>query len=180
MTCEEVLQVYRIASDTSPDGTSCSRITPCLMRGGFELLSSKQQEIVNQLDDCLRKAVPSKDEIVVYRGCKLNHLSCLPHKPYPSYMSASKKFGEALKFIEDCLVQIVCPPGTKYLNVSPNQSKMSTLEHDEILLPRNCSFDIEDWDVLSSVTDGQKLLVQMTTCCEFKTLTLRLKSLHDD
>ncbi len=173
MTLDQLLGSYRSASGIAPDGTSCYSSTPRLIRG--ETLSCQQQAIVEQLDVFLQQATPLTEELIVYRGCAPQHLCCLPNKPYPSFMSASKALAEALRFVDGCLVRIRCPVGSRVLNVSPNNQTTATLEREEVLLARNSQFDMEEWDFWSTASDCDKLLVQGYNISDFEALTLKLK-----
>ncbi|MEI8078458.1 MAG: hypothetical protein WCH61_02365, partial [bacterium] len=162
------LRQYRMAADTSPDGASCYSITPRLARN--EKLSDAQEKMVKLLDCYLRQTIPITDELIVYRGCSANELAELPGNAYPSFLSASTKIDEAFKFMRGCLVRIICPVGTKMLQVSPVQTECASLEHDEILLPRNIRLRKEKWNLV--LTDTQLVLLQAKQINQFETWTL--------
>jgi hypothetical protein len=137
MNTDKILSAYR-----SADGeASCYKITPKLKSG--ESLSTKQAAMVYQLDKLLQSSAALKEELVVYRGCALEDLDT--SFSYPSFMSTSADLIEAMRFCRGCIARIAVPPGMKILKVSPEDNEVYTLERQEYLLPRDLTFELEEW-----------------------------------
>lgn len=102
-------------------------------------------------------ATSSSDSLVLYRGCTFQNGN--PEKSdnivlFRQYLSTSIKLAEALLFARRCesdsdevhVLKIIYPRNKTHIMLRENSES-------EVLLPRNCSFAVADWEL----TEDEKL-----------------------
>jgi hypothetical protein len=112
-------------------------------------------------------ATSSSDSLVLYRGCTFQNRN--PEKSdnialFRQYLSTSIQLAEALLFARRCesdfgevhVLKIIYPRNKPHIILRENSE-------NEVLLPRNCSFAVADWEL----TENEKL--ESSLCSSLQT-----------
>lgn len=141
--------------------------------------SADVEHAITDLDKAINTspdiATSSPDSFTLYRGCTFQNGN--PEKSdniafFRQYLSTSTKLAEALLFARRCesdlgelhVLKIIYPRNKPHITLQENSES-------EVLLPRNCSFAVADWELTENEELESSLCSPLQTTPALKCLT---------
>ena len=124
---------------------SCYAITPKLIHGND--LNSNQKAFVDALDKGIDNMKPLNEDKMFFRGTSSKYIISRINNGkfvYKSFMSASRRLGEAIRFLDSdtpALLKFAATRGSKVLDIS--NPEIGSLEIEEVLFGRDLTISIE-------------------------------------
>lgn len=167
---EELLTVYRQASD---EEASCYSLTPKLLNTSADI-TNKQSDFLDALDGHFKNAACFEKETIVYRGGTRKACMNETNGIYPAFLPASLDITEAVRFCkedDDALFIISCSAGVPYIPVALKTNR-AVLEPQELLLPRNLYWKINNSSPFLSETEQLALEMCVSPSCSLLHINL--------